>query len=253
MSNVAASLVVMLLGVLLGRPPAQAAEPGVLYDLGACSRVVQRACPECDEQEASLTGGFSLAPGLEDVEEPGGRTFLIEGLVLHSEGLEARGAGVLVIHGRHASFLGKLDMGHGPMLVGGNGFAEGPLPGSVHLPHLVIGGVRFEIHATPASRPDGDCDGVADGDDLCPKTPCGAVVSAGGCAVEQLCPCTELADGVPWRSHRQYVRCVIAVSRSLFMAGKLDANERLTVVKAAVRSLCGRSAFASLGDRLALR
>lgn len=247
-----AGLVVMALAALVGRPAVEAADPGVPYDLGYCSRVVQRACPDCDEEEAFLAGSFSLAPGPARGEYGEDRTFVVDELVLRSEDIEARGTGVLVVHDRHVSFLGKLDMGNGDALVGGNGSADGPFPAAVHLPHVMVGGVRFEIYATPVSAPDRDCDGVTDADDICPGTACGAPANTRGCAIEQLCPCTASAGGEPWGSHRQYVRCVIGVSRSLLAAGKLDPRERETLVKSAVRSLCGRSAFAALGGVVSL-
>jgi hypothetical protein len=243
----------LLIG-LFAAPLASAGDPGVPYVLGGCSRVVERSCPECDDETSEpLSGSFTLAPGPSHIDGEEFTAFLVWDLVLSSDSVEARGLGLLVVKGGRASLLGRLEMNGRELFVSGSGTAAGLPPQAVHLERLAAGPTRFEIHASPASLLDADGDTVADGDDLCADTACGAAVNASGCSIEQLCPCAAQADDTSWRSHRQYVRCVIAHSRLLLAAGTLGAKARLALVKAAARSQCGRSAFAELDNRLALR
>jgi hypothetical protein len=250
LSSAIVPLVLGLLGVLAvllgGVRPAIAQDPGVPYEVGGCSRVERRACPECDPVEEPLVGILTIAPGPRRVEDHGPRDYMVDGVVLKSEHAEARGSGVLVVDGRQASFLGRLDAGDGAVLVGGSGSATDMFPGIVHGLGLAIDGERFEIYATAPGAADEDSDGVADADDLCPSTACRVPVDGNGCAVEQRCPCLAQSDGQEWRSHRQYVRCVIGATREIVAAGALDTAGRESVVRAAAASPCGRSALAAI-------
>ena len=82
---------------------------------------------------------------------------------------------------------------------------------------------------------DGDGDGVPDDQDECPNTAPGAVVDANGCSLDQLCPC----DG-NWRSHAQYLSCLIRVTRQFQRQGLITASERRAIVREALRSDCGK-------------
>ena len=86
-----------------------------------------------------------------------------------------------------------------------------------------------------APGPDADHDGVSDDVDQCPNTPPEAVVDANGCSLEQLCPC----DGA-WRNHGQYVRNVVETSGSFHRNGLITAAQRIDIIRAALRSNCGR-------------
>jgi hypothetical protein len=241
-------LVVPILALLVGAPhPAAAQDPGVAYEIGPCSRTLQRPCPECEEVEGPLSGGFTLAPGPLRVDGGGVTTYFLDDLTLASADREVRGFGLLLVDGERTSFLGRLDRGGAAAaLVGGSGRAVGTFPTAAHTIAFVIDEVRFEIAASPPAAPDGDGDRVGDADDLCPDTACRRVVDGGGCALDQLCPCLGRADGTGWRSHRQYVRCVITATRGLVASGDLRPAEREALVRAAADSACGRSALALL-------
>ena len=240
--------------------PSWAQDLGVPYELGSCSRVVYQDCEgdECTETVEPLRGGFTLSPGPGEPDGDGVKTFVLDRLRLRGEGTEGigvKGHGVLVVTDTVVSLLGTLDVGDGEeLMVGGSGSASGTFPGALHLLHLVVGDVRFEVYAAPASWGDDDCDGVADGDDLCPASACAVPVDGGGCAISQLCPCASQPNGRAWRSHRQYVRCVIGASRELLALGKLDTTSRGGLVREAARSSCGSSAIAALFEgAIALR
>ncbi len=247
-SSASLQLVSGIVGALaaLAVRPALAQDPGVPYEIGGCSRVERRACPECDEVEEPLVGSLTIAPGPHRVEDGGPRDYLVDGIVLKGERTETRGFGVLVVDGRQASFLGRLDAGAGAVLVGGSGSATDTFPGIVHGLGLAIDGERFEIYATAPGAADEDSDGVPDADDLCPATACRESVDRNGCAVAERCPCLAQSDGQEWRSHRQYVRCVIGATRDIVAAGRLDTAGREAIVRAAAASHCGRSALAAI-------
>jgi hypothetical protein len=225
--------------------PAASQDPGVPYEIGGCSRVERRACPECDPVEEPIAGSLTIA-GPQRVEAGGPASYLIDGIGLRGGHTEVRGSGVLVVDGRQASFLGRLDLGAGAVLVGGSGAATDAFPGIVHALHFTVGWERFEIYASAPGAADEDSDGVTDADDLCPATACRLPVDRGGCAVEQRCPCLAQSDGREWRSHRQYVRCVIGATRQVMAAGRLDAGGREALVRDAAASHCGRSALAAV-------
>jgi hypothetical protein len=239
------SWIAFALGLLMPTP-GPASDAGVDYVLGSCSRVVHR-CSGCEEPESGAVGGtFTLSRGPIRDEGSHAETFVVSGLAFRSESAEATGAGMLIVDGGRVSFLGSLVVDGRERLVGGSGSVVGGFPYAVHIDHLLVDGMRFEIYATPAIYSDEDGDMVADPDDLCDQTPCGASVNASGCGVEQLCPCVTRADGELWDSHRDYVRCVIAESRDLLVGGRLDARVRATLIREAARSVCGRSVLARL-------
>jgi hypothetical protein len=219
--------------------------------IGACSRTLVRACPTCPERVVGpLAGGFVLAPGPLATTLP---NYEIRDLVIETDLVTARGGGLLVIAGGRGSLLGRLAIGDRTLLIGGSGPATGRFPHTFSFPRLEGEEVSFEIHATPAALPDGDGDGVPDGDDRCRATACGTPVDAAGCAIDQLCPCAMPRDGGAWRSHAEYVRCVIGASRALRAEGTLDGAARLAIIKAAADSTCGSSAVAGLEMWLARR
>jgi hypothetical protein len=241
-------LSVVVAGVLSAVQVASAEEPGQSFVVGACSRVLLD-CSDCDEGPVeTLMGSFTLAPRPLGEDDGGVATYLVHDLVLTTESLDVRGRGLLVVDGGRLSFLGTLEFDEDDVMVVGGGSVSGPFPHAIHIDHLSVGDLRFDIHAAPAIFPDDDGDGVTDPDDLCPDTACGVLVDVDGCAVDQRCPCGAQADGSPWDSHRQYVRCVIGSTRGLLLAGRLDAATRMQLVKSAARSECGRSALASLSN-----
>jgi hypothetical protein len=93
--------------------------------------------------------------------------------------------------------------------------------------------------AVPATaRPlaeDLDGDGVADAADACPDTE-GDLVDADGCSV---CPCAETLDGDSWRSHDDYVACVVAAARAQKAARRGSRRAIRQAVRRAKRSTCG--------------
>jgi len=85
---------------------------------------------------------------------------------------------------------------------------------------------------------DRDGDGVADDVDACPDSAPGDAVGDDGCTV---CPCAAQADGTPWDSHSDYVRCVrgaVYHGRDVGRLGFLDGRE--LVIRALIAT-CGRS------------
>jgi hypothetical protein len=236
----------LAIGLLIPRP-SPASDAGVGYVLGSCSRVVH-GCGGCEEPESgAVSGTFTLSREPIRADGTHAETFVVSEMTLRSESVEVAGAGVLIVDGSRASFLGSLVLDGRERLVGGSGSVVGGYPHAIHIDHLLVDGLRFEIYATPAIYSDDDGDMVADPDDLCGQTPCGVSVNMGGCAIEQMCPCTTRADGELWDSHRDYVRCVIAESRSLLVGGRLDSRARTGLIREAARSICGRSALAGLG------
>ena len=83
---------------------------------------------------------------------------------------------------------------------------------------------------------DDDNDGVLNDRDQCPNTPAVAVVNAQGCSVAQLCPCHG-----PWRNHGEYVQCVMNHAWEFYRHGLINEHERQAIIRAAVRSDCGRN------------
>ena len=82
---------------------------------------------------------------------------------------------------------------------------------------------------------DSDGDGVPDFQDACPDTASGAVVNAGGCSINQLCPCSG-----PWKNHGAYEKCVKDVAREFQKERLITHEERKQIVKEAEKSDCGK-------------
>jgi hypothetical protein len=223
-----------------------AGDDGVQFQLAACSRVVRRQCSECAEIAEPARGGFIAARAPDAPIDGRAETALVTDLVIDAEGFSAHGRGLLLHLGNRVSFLAEIDVGAGPELAVGSGWVAGAFPAIVHIDRMAVGGWRLELNIVPTGVVDDDADGVVDGDDRCPRTACGAIVDPAGCALDQQCPCAAGFDGSSWRSHREYVRCVIAASRRLVAFGRLDAGTRTGLVRDAAASVCGRSVFAAL-------
>ena len=99
----------------------------------------------------------------------------------------------------------------------------------------VLDSTAFLVSTVGPQIVDSDYDGVPDDHDGCLGTVVGEVVNANGCSLAQLCPC----DG-PWRTHGEYVNCVIQHSWEFFRAGLITADRRREAIHDAVQSNCGR-------------
>jgi hypothetical protein len=223
-----------------------AGDDGVHFQLAACSRVVRRQCSECAEIALPARGGFVAALAPDAPADGRAETALVTDLAIDADGFSAHGRGLLLHLGNRVSFLAEIDVGAGPELAIGSGWVAGAFPAILHIDRMAVGGWRLELYIVPVGVVDDDADGVADGDDRCPGTACGAVVDPVGCALDQQCPCAARLDGSSWRTHREYVRCVIAATRRLVGFGRLDSGSRTGLVRIAAASVCGRSALASL-------
>src|SRR6185503_5286300 len=97
-----------------------------------------------------------------------------------------------------------------------------------------FGNGDFWVVKLQAETPD-DCDGdgVPDARDLCADTPPGTVVNSNGCAIMQLCPCTN-----DWRNSRDYLRCVRGAAREFVRAGLITEAERQAIVEEAEGATC---------------
>lgn len=82
--------------------------------------------------------------------------------------------------------------------------------------------------------PDADQDGVADDIDQCPDTVAGAIVDAGGCALQQYCNCSDS------RGNKRYLKCVKKTAKKFLKAGLIDRKQRKQAVKEAKESKCGK-------------
>jgi hypothetical protein len=64
-------------------------------------------------------------------------------------------------------------------------------------------------------------------------------------ALEEACPCAGkmLGNGSvePWRSHGQYVSCVVRLRNALRKGGCLTADLKRTVARCAAKSTCGKA------------
>jgi len=82
---------------------------------------------------------------------------------------------------------------------------------------------------------DSDHDGIPDFRDSCPNTASGAVVSADGCSIEQLCPCDR-----PWKNHGEFVNCMKQATAEFVNAGLITAADRRLLINRATASDCGK-------------
>jgi hypothetical protein len=117
----------------------------------------------------------------------------------------------------------------GGFVAGGHSYGSG---GSKTSPTFANG--DFWLVKFQAETP-GDCDGdgVPDGQDLCPDTPAGTVINSNGCAISQLCPCTN-----EWQSAGEYVRCVRDTAGDFVRAGLITEAERQAIVAEAETTNC---------------
>jgi hypothetical protein len=97
-----------------------------------------------------------------------------------------------------------------------------------------FGNGDFWVVKFQAETPD-DCDGdgVPNAQDLCADTPPGTVINSSGCAIVQLCPCTN-----DWQTTREYVRCVRDAADDFARAGLITEAERQAIVGEAERTNC---------------
>ena len=109
-------------------------------------------------------------------------------------------------------------------------------------------GLADDVDSCPtvanADQLDGDGDGVGDACDTCADTPPDTPVLAGGCSIEQACPCEGPTADVEWPSQRDYVQCVARGLKSLRQGGQLGKSEIRLRLQGAVRSGCGRRVLA---------
>jgi hypothetical protein len=86
-----------------------------------------------------------------------------------------------------------------------------------------------------ACDPDSDADRVIDAYDACLGTAPGASVLANGCSVDQACPCDE-----PWKNNAAFVRCTAAAANELVRNGVIVEAEKGELMSIAGASSCGR-------------
>ncbi|MDP2571710.1 thrombospondin type 3 repeat-containing protein [Vibrio penaeicida] len=91
---------------------------------------------------------------------------------------------------------------------------------------------------------DSDQDGIEDADDYCSDTEYGAVVDAQGCSgaqiVAQMCSCSGPSENQAWKSHGQYVSCVVRARKVVLKSGLITEEEGEIIVEAAAQSSCGK-------------
>jgi len=88
--------------------------------------------------------------------------------------------------------------------------------------------------------PDADGDSVPDDAEQCPGTPPDTVVDAGGCSIDQRCPCGGPASGGSWATHGDFVTCVVRETEMFLLLGLISEEERDFETRSAARSTCGR-------------
>jgi hypothetical protein len=89
--------------------------------------------------------------------------------------------------------------------------------------------------AGDACDTDDDGDGVGDGADSCANTPAHAIVSNGGCSVDQTCPATST-----WKNHGAYVSCVTQAANTLVAQGRITGAQKGAITNAAAQSNVGK-------------
>ena len=88
---------------------------------------------------------------------------------------------------------------------------------------------------------DQDGDGVADAGEacICLGTTSGATVTALGCSVDQLCPCSAPVGRAGWLNHADYVHCAKNAAKELLKSGRITLAERSVIGRTAAQSNCG--------------
>jgi hypothetical protein len=88
---------------------------------------------------------------------------------------------------------------------------------------------------------DSDKDGVPDDTEpsYCLGTAAGAAVTALGCAVDQVCPCAAPLGRTGWNRPNEYRRCVKETATELATQGRITAEERRALIRAARENACG--------------
>ncbi len=258
-------------GLVASGSAARAGE--MLYRLDPDSKIVE-VCPDCGESERlteSLTGSFVLATlpvaGSYDVAA-------ITHLSMTSESFNITGHG----------FLQQFESGRYKMILEAQvndvtvRLSSGPRsrPDQRDLTVVLFGRVADGLHtyilaltASPVEEPqfDADEDGVADASDNCPVTPnpdqadedhdlvgdvcdsCRATAGADlvtrvGCSVEQLCPCSGPSTDRDWESPTEFLQCVGRATRTLRREGRISRAERVSLLRRAAHSGCGRTVVA---------
>lgn len=88
--------------------------------------------------------------------------------------------------------------------------------------------------AGDACDADDDADGVADAGDTCANTPKGAIVSNGGCSLDQTAPCSA-----SWKNHGGYVSAYTQAATVLVTQGKISSTTKGALTAAAAKTTCG--------------
>lgn len=86
---------------------------------------------------------------------------------------------------------------------------------------------------------DADGDTVGDACDACPATGLAAPVDRAGCSIDQACRCDVDDEGDPWKSHREYTRCVRDEVFRFRQLRVLSDEQALAIQAAAAASSCG--------------
>lgn len=83
-------------------------------------------------------------------------------------------------------------------------------------------------------NPDGDDDGIEDGNDLCPNTASGEAVDTTGCSIAQINPC----DG--FKNHGKYTSAVTRTANEFAKLGLITKDQRKAIVSQASGSTCSK-------------
>ena len=98
----------------------------------------------------------------------------------------------------------------------------------------------YDLTFTVTAVQDSDGDGVPGDIDQCPETPAGAIVDTRGCGINQLVPCAGPRSGGTWKNHGQYVSGIAETAHAFAVAGLINEEQAVAVVKAAAQSSCGK-------------